>query len=124
MSDTKWRKLFIALDRPDLNIRQVRLKFVGVARVKTVGMPSRGTLACPKAFIDLDEFGPTPLRSIEWIEFPETAECIRPSPGGRGRVPSKFVKQDIERVEAILALVGQFPIERNDNALRINGHVR
>jgi hypothetical protein len=124
MSDTKWRKLFVALDRPDLSIRQVRLKFRDVEHSKTLQMPTRASLACPRAFIDLDEYGPTPLRSIEWIEFPAAAEYTRPSPDGRGRVPSKFVKQDIEQIEAILAVVGQFPMERNGDALRINGHVR
>jgi hypothetical protein len=122
MSDTKWQKLFAALSGPELNIKQARLKFVDVEQVNIVGMPTGWGV--PTAFIDTIELGPVPLRAIEWIEFPAVAEYPNRSPGGKGRVPSSFIKQDIEQAEAILAVVGQFPMERNGDALRINGHVR
>ena len=122
MSDTKWQKLFAALEHPELNIKQAWLKFVDVEHVKIIRMPTGWGV--PKAFIDTIEFGPVSLRTIEWIEFPAIAEYPNPSPDGKGRVPSSFIKQDIEQAEAILAVVGQFPMERNGDALRINGHVR
>ena len=124
MSDTKWRKLFTALDRPDLEAAQVLIKFVDTERVHTVRLPRRANLHSPKAFIDMFEFGPLPLRSIEWIEFPAVAEYPNVSPDGKGRVPSTRVPQNIERIASILADLGQFPMELSRHALRINGHAR
>jgi hypothetical protein len=122
MSDTKWRKLFVALDRPELNLRQVRIKWVDVNQVVTAAMPTAAYLWPPKPFIGWDT--PVPLRAIEWIEIPAIATFPRPSPDGKGRIPPELHRQDIDRAEAILTAIGQFPMERNGDALRIIGHVR
>jgi len=122
MSDTKWRKLFTALKRPGIGIEQALVKFVEVDEVYVVGLPS---LYAPHAFIDqLGHFPPVPLRVIEWIEFPAVAEYPNVSPDGKGRVPSRRVRQNIEQAASILADLGQFPMELNEHALRIIGHVR
>jgi hypothetical protein len=123
MSDTKWRKLVQALDRADLALEQVRVKFVGDKDVHVTHMPKRASLYSPWAWIDMNEFGPVKFREIEWLEFPAIAEFARPSPGGVGRVPSRSIRQDLERIEAVLARVGKFPMERTSDALRIVGHL-
>jgi len=125
MSDTKWRKLFVALDRADLNLKQARIKFVDVDEVHTINRPlayAHGKKPWP--FIDTAELGPLALRSIEWIEFPAVAELRRRSPNGEGRVLSRFEKQNIEQATSILAGLGKFPVESVGHALRILGHVR
>jgi hypothetical protein len=121
MSDTKWRKLFAALERPELNLEQMRIKFVGVDRVETTHVPTTAALYYPP-FVDLHS--PVSLRTIEWIEFPAIVTFPRRSPDGKGRVPPRLLRQDIERAEAVLASIGRFPMERNGDALRITGHVR
>jgi hypothetical protein len=122
MSDTKWRKLVSALDRPDLVVEQVRLKFVGDDQVHVVGRPGRWSPYPPRAWIEM-QFGPVRLRDIEWLEFPAVAEWARPSPGNIGRVPPRLVAQDLDRIEAVLSRVGEFPLERVGDALRVIGHV-
>lgn len=125
MSDTKWHKLFVALDRPDLNLKQARIKFVGADKVRTINRPRAYVYGKkPWPYIDTMEFGSFALRSIEWIEFPAMAEFERSSPNGSGRMPSNFEKQNIEQAAFILAGVGKFPIESIGGALRILGHVR
>jgi hypothetical protein len=125
MSDTKWRKLFTALDRPDLNLKQARIKFVDADKVHTINRPrAYGYGKKPWPYTDTIEFGPFALRSIEWIEFPAMAEFARSSPNGNGRVPATAEKQNIERAASILAGLGKFPIESVGGALRILGHVR
>lgn len=68
MSDSKWRKLLSALDRPELKLNQCIIKFVGVLDEKVVNRPS--ALYPPRPWVDTIEFGPIPLRSIEWMLFP------------------------------------------------------
>jgi hypothetical protein len=122
MSDAKWRKLIWALGRPDLIVQQVRLKLVGDASVHAMGMPGRGSLYLSWAWLDGDALGPMQFRDIEWLEFPAIAEFTRPSRGA-GRVPPRQIQQDLDRIEAVLGLVGKFPLERTTDTLRVIGHV-
>ena len=124
MSDTKWRKMFSALDRPELQLRQAIVKFVDNPDERIISMPKASALHPPKPFIDTSEFGPVSLREIEWIEFPAQAVYANPSPSSTGRVPPHIVQQDIAKVETILAAVGKFRLEHNGRGLRIIGHVR
>ena len=124
MSDTKWRKLFSALDHPGLELRQAIVKFVDSDEVHVISTPTSEALRTPKPYVDTFKFGPISLREIEWIEFPAFAEYPNRSPDGKGRVPSTRLKQDIDRAEAVLADVGRFPTQRTERGLRITGYSR
>lgn len=66
MSDTKWRKLFGAVEQ--LGSGHMIVKFIDVDEPRQMRFPP--SLACPKAFMDTIEFGPVELRAIEWLELP------------------------------------------------------
>jgi hypothetical protein len=124
MSDTKWRKLFAALDRPNLEISQSIVKFIDADNERRIRTPTSNSLHPPKPFFDTIEFGPISFRSIEWIEFPSVAEYPQRSPNDTGRISAKRVTQDLAKVEAILDRLGKFPITRTERGLRISGYVR
>jgi hypothetical protein len=118
MSDTKWRKLFLALDKPELALAECIVKFVGVDGEKTMRVPKSAALHPPRPYVDTFEFGPVLLRSIEWIEFPRTL-ARRRCPGDAG-LP---VLQDIEAAHRVLDDLGRYPIEITGRGLRVIGHV-
>jgi len=124
MSDTKWRKLFIALDRTGLELHQARVKFLDDEEVFTITVPRRCSLYPPHTFLDIFEFGPTALRRIEWLEFPRSAVYERPSPNGTGRILEREASQDVEKAKQILERAGRFPLDLTETGLRITGHVR
>ncbi|WBQ17851.1 hypothetical protein [Sphingobium yanoikuyae] len=95
MSDTKWRKAFHALDQADLGIHEMHVKFIDVDQPRSMRFPP--SLACPLPYMDTIEFGPTELRSIEWLE----------------------VAVDIEPT---LSSLGQFPISSNAGRWRLTGY--
>jgi hypothetical protein len=117
MSDTKWRKLFLALDRPELNLSQCVVKFVGVPDAKTMDVPKRHALWPPHGYVDTLQFGPVTLRSIEWIEFPRALMRKR-YPGDAG----VETLQDIEGIRLALEKLGRFPLEDSPAGLRVIGH--
>lgn len=122
LSDTKWRKLIAALDRPDLSIGQAVVKLVGDDVEHTILMPKSGTLHPPRPYIDIFEFGPIPLRSIEWLELPAIAEYPRHAPNGSGKASPLNARQDLRKAKIALQGVGKFVIEETDRGLRIIGH--
>lgn len=95
MSDTKWRKAFRALADADLGICEMLVKFIDVDQPKLMRFPP--SLACPLPYMDTIEFGPTALRSIEWLEF--SAD-----------------------IEPTLNALGQFPISSNEGRRRLSGY--
>jgi hypothetical protein len=117
MSDTKWRKLLAALDRPELELRQCVVKFVGVSGEKVLSRPTG--LHPPRPWIDTIEFGPIPLRSIEWLLFPRTAERRNAD----RTIPSRRVGQDVEAAARIVAALGRYPAELSDRGLLITGYL-
>ncbi len=123
LSDTKWRKIFTALDVPGLQLNLMKVKFLNSDAERVMHVPKTPWLQTPRAFIDSLEFGPFPLRDIEWIEFPETSQQPNPSPTGTGRVPSTSMRQDVEKAEAILRTLGKFPMARTPDGLRIYGYL-
>jgi hypothetical protein len=74
MSDTKWRKALTAIQQSDLCINKMTVKFIDADDPRTMRFPP--SLGCPRAYIDTIEFGPTALRSIEWMEFQADLEPI------------------------------------------------
>ena len=95
MSDTKWRKLFGAIeDRP---FQHMIVKFIDVAEPRQ--MSFRPSLACPHAYMDTIEFGPVELRAIEWLELPiDLAQVVGP--------------------------MGKFPLEQVSGGTRVIGYRR
>ncbi len=95
MSDTKWRKAFRAIVQADVGIREMLVKFIDIDAPKRMRFPPG--LACPLPFMDTIEFGPTELRSIEWLEV----EAV---------------------IEPLLKSLGQFPIETTKRGSRLIGY--
>ena len=76
MSDTKWRKAFRAIAEARLGVREMLVKFIDVDGPRRMRFPP--SLACPLPYMDTIEFGPTELRSIEWLEVgPTSNRCLR-----------------------------------------------
>lgn len=96
MSDTKWRKLFTAMDEAGIGLTQMIVKFIDVAEPKTTAFPSISSLHPPMPWID-SQFGPIELRSIEWLDIPAVVRFRRPN-----NVPAREVPQNIAAAEAIL----------------------
>jgi hypothetical protein len=108
MSDTKWRKVFEAV-RAQPDIKRLVVRFVYGDREHEIGVPS---LQCPHAWADFFEFGPEPLREIEWLEIP------------RRYFPKLSVAadQDVEALRRALDAIGRFPLEDTERGLRVVGH--
>lgn len=95
MSDTKWRKAFRAIAEARLGVREMLVKFIDVDEPRRMRFPP--SLACPLPYMDTIEFGPTELRSIEWLEVGAN-------------------------IEPLLAPLGKFPIKRFDRGSRLVGY--
>jgi hypothetical protein len=115
MSNSKWRRLFLALTAPELGVHQLVWKFVGR------DLPIRG--AAPDAeclgetIIRDTSFAPFPYKEIEWIEIPRAN--IRP---GDESVPFKHRPQDPEAAQRILDALGQFEMTLLPEGLRVYGY--
>lgn len=116
MSNAKWKTLFAAVGKSDLDLRQVVVKFVGDNEERRMRIPNH---LISGAFLDSIEFGPFPLVAIEWLEFPRTA--IMP----RGNdVPVGCYEQNTDAIRVALERTGKvFPLENTPSGLRIIGHV-
>ena len=114
MSNSKWRRLFLALAAPELGVNQLVWKFVGRE------LPVRG--AAPDAeclgetIIRDASFAPFPYKEIEWIEIPRSN--IRPCDES---VPFKHRPQDPETAQRMLAALGQFEMALLPEGLRVYG---
>jgi hypothetical protein len=117
MSDTKWRKMLHALDESGLSDLWYIFKFVDGPTEHVCTL--RNTLWPPRPWIDAFDWGPSPLRAIEWMLLPSALED--PS-AGRG-ILAKTVSQDIEEAAKIIASLGQYPVERTDRGLLIRGYL-
>jgi hypothetical protein len=115
MSDTKWRKLFTALQDSALALEQYVFKFVGGGECVTIGKP---WLFPPHAYFDHIDFGPTPFRSIEWFLIPRFAE-YKPDK----TIPIRRVPQDVEGAAKLIGTLGRYPIELSDRGLCVTGHL-
>ncbi len=117
MSDTKWRKVFAAIEaRPELELGQCIFKFVETAQER-VGNPGAG-LYLPRPWVDTNSFGPIPLRSIEWILFPRFAEYRFDR-----TTPARHVQQNIDDAMHILSSLGQMPVEMTERGLFVRGYL-
>ena len=117
MSDSKWRKMLVALDRPGLELRQCVVKFVGGAEPRIMRLPKG--LHPPRPWIDTVEFGPIPLRAIEWMWFPAAIEL----PPTHGALSARRIEQDVEAAFHIVGALGKYPAELSERGLLIVGHL-
>lgn len=119
MSDTKWRKLFIAVERLKLALPICRVKWIFGDVPMMLHTPTSGTLYPSRPFIDSFKFGPFALCSIQWLEFPRVALYDGPSYG----TGATYI-QNVDRAEQALRVVARFPMENTIEGLRITGHIR
>lgn len=118
MSDTKWRKLFRALE--PLQVHVCRIKWIDSEEVVQLQMPSGADLSPPRPYVDSSR-GPFALRLVEWLEFPR--EVVQWPPAYPG-APLTGVRQQVDEAHALLESLGAFPMELTAGGLRIIGHQR
>ncbi|MGL4637113.1 MAG: DUF6678 family protein [Beijerinckiaceae bacterium] len=115
MSDTKWRKLFSALESSELNLAKCVFKFLESDAEELFTFPI--FLYPPRPYVDAN--GPVLLRSIEWMLIPRIVEYEQ----GNGNVPKGQLVQDVERAKTVLDGIGKFPTQMSERGLLITGHV-
>jgi hypothetical protein len=118
MSDTKWRKVFAAMNGSDWLPSLVRVKFVDSEspEPRLMRLPCENSFWGPPQWVDTAEFGPVELRSIEWLTIPATVLTRSEAKGA-----SSGMAQDFPAIRAALAKVGQFPLEDTPDGLRVHG---
>ena len=72
MSNSKWRRLFLALEQSDVPIPKLRWKFVGREEPVTGATPDESCLGTQ--YITRTSFSAFPYKEIEWVEIPELKE--------------------------------------------------
>nr|WP_155847942.1 hypothetical protein [Asticcacaulis benevestitus] len=118
MSDTKWRKVFSAIQaHPELELRQCIFKFIESPEER-IGNPGAG-LYVPRPWGDTSSFGSIPLRSIEWLLFPRLAEYRN-----ERTIPARHVRQDVQGAMDILGGLGRLPLEMTERGLVVRGYIR
>jgi hypothetical protein len=115
MSNSKWRKVFTALD--PLGIKQAYWKLVDAnEEIRDIFLSK--DILMEKFIGDSILFcGPIAYRRIEWIEIP--SKGIQP---GWEHIPIMNFQQDINQVKTILMNLGHFEIEETERGIRIYGH--
>ncbi|MEW6599174.1 MAG: DUF6678 family protein [Pseudomonadota bacterium] len=109
MSDTKWRKFFEVVESQS-DITRLLIRFVYDDREHEIGVLS---LQCPHAWADFFQFGPKPLREIEWVEVPRHYFSK----------PSVRADQDVAALQLSLNQIGDFTLEETERGgLRVIGH--
>lgn len=115
MSNTKWKKLFIALE--PLEIAQAYWKFVDLDEEFLDLLVSKHDL--------MDKFigesglriGPCAYRRIEWIEIPHIGkDLVTPN------VPFLNFEQNTKGIVPILNEIGKFELRATDRGIRIYGY--
>lgn len=118
MSDTKWRKVFAALDHAGIELSQIVVKFIEVSEPRTVGFPSRHAFSAHLPYMDTIEYGPVELRSIEWVDIPAIANFPRAN-----NVPARQVSQNIDLAADVLDQL-RCKVIRSAGSLRLLGYSR
>lgn len=116
MSNAKWRKFFITLDRAGVRVGGARWKLLGSDRLFSCSLPSESDLTA--SGIKDGRFYPMEFKEIQFIEIPSAF----PDPGSDPNRPLPPLTQDLEKILAVLQCVGQFPIERQADSLVVKGY--
>ena len=117
MSDTKWRKLLSVIRDSGIKLANADVKFVDVEHTQPMTFNEHWPSVSTGSVIDTFEFGPVAFREIEWLEFPNVVKVSRPN-----KLPDKLINQDIMAMKTALDARAKFPLELNDNGLRIVGY--
>jgi hypothetical protein len=119
MSDTKWRKLIQALNRPDLTLSRCVLKLIDEPEPRTTHLPNEASFSPPRPWIDAS-IGPIRLRTIEWLFFPRSFET---RPMDDRTLPATRHQQDVEAAAEVLTALGRYPIELTEEGLLVRGYL-
>lgn len=118
MSNTKWRKAFLVLSSPDLDLTVCHWKFVTDERVLITSLPRESDLL--EAHLADGLFQPEFVyREIEWIEIPVQYQIEDNRPNSR---PPLTIYQNVTEALEALNKVGQFPVELVESGLVIRGY--
>ena len=118
MSNTKWRKLFLGLDRQLPEGFLVTWKFVGAEGDGALhGLPSEKCIG-PAYLNSYFWFGPCWYKEIEWIGFPRVAK-----PEGANGIVARYREQDLEQVSSVLNDLGQYQLDEVEDGLRLVAHL-
>jgi hypothetical protein len=112
MSNAKWRKLFIALAKADLNISKAEWSFIDSEHTMILPLPSKRDLL-EYRFAD-GRFQPFEYKWILSIKIPR-----------QFRLKDKvgyFVKQDVELIKRIASDLGEMPIFEIEEGIEIRGY--
>jgi hypothetical protein len=115
MSNTKWRKLFTVLDRPEFNLQQAIWKFIDSDLEHRGSIPKSDDLL-EKYVTEYDLLSPFAYKHIEWIEL-----LHKGIPSGYEKVPFAHWHQDIAGVLTALNEAGVFEISETVRGIRIYG---
>ncbi|WCL51043.1 DUF6678 family protein [Leptospira sp. GIMC2001] len=116
MSNSKWKKLFTALDNEDIVLNQINLKLVDRDIPFLSYMPKSE---------DLEEFWISEgtnsynyfYKEIEWLELTWVGKIE-----GYKSIPFKHYHQDIEKAIELVKTIGSFRYELLSTGLRIYGY--
>jgi hypothetical protein len=100
-----------------LELRRCIIKFVGNPQAKVLSRPTG--LYPPRPWVDTFDFGPIPLRSIEWLLFPRIAEVRDVD----RTIPARRVQQDVDAAARVVETLGRYPVELSEQGLMILGHL-
>ncbi len=115
MSDTKWRKLISELNKPERQLLYCIIKYID-SPIESESYFPMG-LHPPRPWIEELGWGPTPLRSIEWMLVPRVAIDKRGSGNPQANI------QDIDSIALVLERLGKYPMQISSRGLLITGHL-
>ena len=119
MSDTKWRKVLTAVDQAGLAPQRIMVKFIDASEPTAMVWPGLTAQYPPWPWIGTG-IGHVELRAIEWLLIPITFPVRR----GAANVPPGEVQQNVDAIEELITSLGQFPLERSAEGLKIVGYRR
>ena len=112
MSNAKWRKLFLALAKTDINIRQAEWSFIDSEHTINLPLPSERDLL-ESRFAD-GRFQPFEYKWILSIKIPRQFRF-------KDKV-GYFVKQDVDLIKSIASELGEMPIFETEEGIEIRGY--
>lgn len=116
MNNTKWFKLFTAIENEKIKIHSAHIKFLLTDRTYKFhfgGFNQTG-------FGDVSELGPFNFNEIEWILIPEKYEAERWN--RNEKLTSEIIFQPLEKLEQIMNALGQFEYDITEEGLKIYGY--
>jgi hypothetical protein len=113
MSNSKWIKLFKALDHEHINFNHISLKKINNLESIYTYMPKSEDLETKWVSEGYNEFNYF-YKEIEWIEF---LTCYKPS-----NIPAQYVYQSIDEVCKIISSLGQFEMVETKDGFKILGY--